>query len=144
MLAMSAWDQIHKFSSSTFCGFVKLTVHKGPFAGAGTSGALLTQIEAALIATEKLGRLTDPLRPELAMETAALRFLNWRAGVPGYIQTTDKNQTPLDRARDDIVQAPLRLVAAQLSAQPTQESQSGPPDKILGTTTESGLRFAST
>jgi hypothetical protein len=81
-------------------------------AGAGKTYTLIGQVEAVLAAHEKLKKNAHPLAPEFAMDKA-LRS-DWHA----------------ERAKDDIVQAALRLAAAQLCAQATPESQSD--NQLLG------------
>jgi hypothetical protein len=95
-------------------------------AGGGSRRELITQIAAVVAACDELK--PAPSVSEVAMEEA-LRSLDWRASSPGYSRPTAAElarwgRNELERATSKITQAALRLVAAQLSAQPTQESTS--------------------
>jgi hypothetical protein len=102
-------------------------------AGAGKDYKLTSQMVEVLKAYQELhpfsGRACYSHTPSTPM-TGGLRNLNWRKGAEGYYQPTDEDlakrehdgSAAVDRAKEDIVQAALRLTAAQLMAQPTQES----------------------
>ena len=100
-------------------------------AGAGNSEKLVDQMTAALKPCEKLCEASGSATSLAGALDEALRDLDWRQDATGYSQPTDEDRarwerdgtTETERARDAVVQAALRLVAAQLSAQPTQESQ---------------------
>ena len=101
-------------------------------AGARSTYKIIDQVVPVVAASERLNELTgNALASHTAIEEA-LRSLDWRAGNPKYTRPNDDalarwerdGSTDLDRAIDVIVQAALRLVAAQLCAQPTPESRS--------------------
>ena len=101
-------------------------------AGAGENHQLVDQIRPILSEHKALELLTgNSLRSDIAIEQA-LRSLDWRFGSAEYRQPTDADlarrerdgSANVERAKNEIVQAVLRLVAAQLCADPTQESRS--------------------
>ena len=102
-------------------------------AGAGKDYELVRQIVEVLNAYKELhplsGRTSYPYAPSYPM-VEGLRELDWRKGTEGYHQPTEEDlarrerdgAAALDDAKADVVQSALRLIAAQLMAQPTQES----------------------
>jgi hypothetical protein len=102
-------------------------------AGAGKEYELIAQICELLKAYNELqplsGRASYPYAPSTPI-VEGLRELDWRKGVEGYYQPTEEDlvrrqrdgSVAVENAKADVVQAALRLTAAQLMAQPTQES----------------------
>jgi hypothetical protein len=100
-------------------------------AGAGKSYALIGEIVDVLEAYDRLGSFPDHAHPHTvrtAMEEA-LRDRDWRRRTDGYSRPTEDDLARCERdgsmavkdAKASIVQAALRLVAAELTAQPTHE-----------------------
>jgi hypothetical protein len=101
-------------------------------AGAGKDYELFGQMIEVLKAYDELhpmsGRASYPYPPSTPM-VEGLHELDWRRGAEGYYQPTENDlarrrdgSADLDDAKADVVQAALRMTAAQLMAQPTQES----------------------
>jgi hypothetical protein len=102
-------------------------------AGAGKGSELISQICEVLKAYQELqplsGRACYPYPPSTPM-VEGLRELDWRRGAEGYHQPTEEDlerwrrdgSADLADAKSVVAQAALRLTAAQLLRQPTQES----------------------
>jgi hypothetical protein len=101
-------------------------------AGAGKHYELIGQIIEVIKAYNELqplsGSAAYPYAPSNPM-VEGLQELDWRRDMEGYHQPTEEDLTrwrrdgsaAVDDAKADVVQAALRLIAAQLMAQPTQQ-----------------------
>jgi hypothetical protein len=87
-------------------------------AGTGRTDQLINQIAALDRPYRKLLELYGSDFVASAPMTDTL--WDWRANDPAYDR---RKKTDLDRARDEVVKQSLRIVAARLLGQPTQESQ---------------------